>query len=243
MTIIEAMVEGGKASAAPPLGPQLGPLGINIGQVISAINEKTAIFKGMQVPVKIDVNDKTKEFTITVGTPPVSQLIIKEAQIEKGSGNPKDEKVADLRIEQIIKIAKMKEDSLTGVGLKNMVKEVIGTCNSMGVLVEGYPAAEAIKHVEAGEFDKEIKAEKTEISAEELKELEEERKRLAEEMKTRRAEFEARAKQIVDSLSGKSDTEIKKKLHEAKIPEEIIKEVLAGAKKAGTQPEATAKKK
>ena len=234
MTIIEAMIEGGKASAAQPLGPQLGPLGINMATIINAINEKTAPFKGMQVPIKINVNDKTKEFSISVGTPPTSQLIMKESKIEKGSGNPKEDKVADLRIEQIIKIAKMKEDNLTGVSLKTMVKEVIGTCNSMGVMVEGMQARDALREVEAGKFDKEIKAEKTEISAEELKELEEERKRLAEEMKARRAEFESKAKQIIESMSGKSESEIKKKLHEAKIPEEIIKELISAGKKAGS---------
>ena len=90
----------------------------------------------MQVPVKIEVDDKTKEYEISVGTPPTSQLIKKEAGIEKGSGNPKADKVADLKIEQIIKICKMKEDDLSGSTLKMMVKEVIGTCNSMGILVE-----------------------------------------------------------------------------------------------------------
>src|SRR3990167_5702036 len=107
---VDALVEGGKASAAPPLGPALGPLGVNIGQVIAKINEKTKSFSGMQVPVKVRVDKQTKTFDIEVGTPPASSLIKKEAKIEKGSGNPLADKVADLRIENIIKIAKMKED-------------------------------------------------------------------------------------------------------------------------------------
>jgi len=74
---VDAMVEGGKATAAPPLGPALGPLGVNIGQVISEINKKTADFKGVQVPVKIIV-DEDKNVTITVGTPPASALIKQE---------------------------------------------------------------------------------------------------------------------------------------------------------------------
>ena len=95
---VDALIEGGKASAAPPLGPALGPIGVNIGQVISAINQKTAEFKGMQVPVKVIIDKSDKSFTIEVGTPPASALIKKEASIEKGSGNPLADKVADLRI-------------------------------------------------------------------------------------------------------------------------------------------------
>src|SRR3989338_3233947 len=133
---LESLVPGGKATAAPPLGPALGTMGVNIGQVISEINRKTSAFNGMQVPVKVRVDTETKSFEIEVGTPPASSLIIKEAGIEKGSGNPLQDKVADLRIEQIIKIARIKQDNLMGKTLKEKVKEIIGTCNSMGILVE-----------------------------------------------------------------------------------------------------------
>lgn len=228
---VEALVEGGKATAAPPLGPALGPLGLNIGQVIAEINKKTADFKGMQVPIKIIADKATKEFTITVGTPPVSALVKKEAGIEKGAGNPLIDKVADLRIEQIIKIAKMKEDALLGKTMKEKVKEVMGTCNSMGVMVEGQAAKDAIGQVNDGKFDEKIKSGKTELSAEELKAMDEERKRLAEMIKTRRDEFTAKAKAVIESLTGKTNSEIRKKLHEAQIPELIIDE-LAPAEKA-----------
>lgn len=224
--IIEAMVEGGKASAAPPLGPALGPAGVNIGQVIKAINDKTAAFKGMQVPIKVIVEPSTKEFEITVGTPPASALILKEAGIEKGSGSPKEDKVADILIEQVIKIAKMKEDATLGKTLKNKIKEICGTCQSMGVMVEGKPALESINDINAGMFDAEIKSEKTELTDEELKKLEEERKRLAEEIEHRRAEFESRAKQIIAEMAGKEKGAIKAKLKEAGIPDKIIKELM-----------------
>ncbi len=223
---IEALVEGGKATAAPPLGPALGPLGVNIGQVVAEINKKTASFKGMQVPVTVTVDSDTKAFEISVGTPPASALIKKEAGIEKGSGNPKAEKIADLKVEQIIKIAKMKESNLLGKTLKEKVKEIIGTCNSMGVMVEGVGATEAIKQVNQGKFDEEIRTEKTELSTEELKELEEEKKRLAAEIEKRRAEFEKTAKEIVATMQGKTRAEIKAKMVEAKLPAQIIKEFL-----------------
>src|SRR5210317_1996024 len=103
---VEALINGGKASAAPPLGPALGPLGVNIGQVVAEINKKTAAFAGMQVPVTVEVDTDSKEFTIAIGTPPASALIKQEAGIKKGSGKPSEELVADLKVEQLIKIAK-----------------------------------------------------------------------------------------------------------------------------------------
>ena len=91
---VESLVEGGKASAAPPLGPALGPLKINIGQVVAEINKKTAAFAGMKVPIKIIVDTETKEFEVEVGSPPVSELIKKELGLEKGSGTPNKNKIA-----------------------------------------------------------------------------------------------------------------------------------------------------
>ncbi|MFH1133654.1 MAG: 50S ribosomal protein L11 [Nanoarchaeota archaeon] len=229
---VKVMVEGGKATAAPPLGPALGPLGINIGLVVSEINKKTATFKGMQVPVNVTVETDTKEFTITVGTPPASQLILKEAGVQKGSGSPKAEKVADLRIEQIIKIAKMKEDAMLGKTLKEKIKEVIGTCQSMGILVQGVPAHDAIAMVGQGTFDVEIKEEKTELTQEELAQLQEEKRKLAAEIERRRVEFEARAKAILEEMKEKPRGQIKTKMVEAGVPQKIIDELLPVEAKA-----------
>ncbi len=226
---IETLVEGGKATAAPPLGPALGPLGVNIGQVISEINKKTGEFKGMQVPVKIAVNKETKEFSVTVGTPPVSALVKKEAGIEKGSGNPLQDKVADIKIEQAIKISKMKVDSLLGRTPVARVKEVIGTCGSMGVLVEGNDYKTVLREIEGGKFVEKINAGKTELSQEELKHLEEEKKKLQEEMTKRKTEFESKAKAIIEKLTGKPRSEIKAALNEAKIPAAMIEELLPAA--------------
>ncbi|HIH23459.1 TPA: 50S ribosomal protein L11, partial [Candidatus Woesearchaeota archaeon] len=147
---IEALIEGGKASAAPPLGPALGPSGLNVGQVIAEINNKTAAFKGMQVPIKVIFDRTAKTFEVTVGTPPSSALIKKEAGLEKGSGKPHVDHVADLRIEQIIKISKMKDANLHGKTPTDRVMEIIGPCNSMGVMVEGKHARDAMRDVEAG---------------------------------------------------------------------------------------------
>jgi len=235
--VIESLIEGGKATAAPPLGPALGPLGVNIGQVVAEINKKTAEFKGMQVPVKVEVDSDSKEFTISVGTPPASALIKKEANIAKGSGNPLVDKVADLKIEQTIKISKMKEDALLGKDNFSRVKEVIGTCDSMGVLVEGRPAREVITAINKGEFKEKIAAGKTELTAEELKALEEERKRLQKELEEKRTQYEADAKEILEKMSGKSRAEIKAKMVEAKIPAAVFDPLLPVAEaKEGAPP-------
>lgn len=222
---VDALVEGGKASAAPPLGPALGPLGVNIGQVIAKINEKTGEFKGIQVPVKVIV-DEDKSFEIEVGTPPASALIKQEAHIQKGSGAAGSDLVADLKIEQVIKVAKMKGDDLAGMDMFAKVKEVAGTCNSMGVMVEGKSARETIRDVEAGKFDEAIKAERTELSAEALKELEEKKRKLQQEIEQRRAEFTAEAKRIVEQNAGQARATIKAKMVEAKIPATLIEELL-----------------
>ncbi|MBU1198427.1 MAG: 50S ribosomal protein L11 [Nanoarchaeota archaeon] len=242
---VDALIEGGKASAAPPLGPALGPKGVNIGQVVAEINKKTASFNGMQVPVKVTIDTDTKEFTISIGTPPAAGLIKKAAGIKKATGNPL-EHVADLKIEQIIKIAKMKEDALTGKDLKAKVKEIIGTCNSMGIKVEEMHGTDALKAVDAGKFDKEIKEEKTELSAAELKEVEEEKKRMQEELALKKDEFIAKGKSIMAEMEGKESKEIRKAMEEAGLPSPIVQELVPtekeapGAKPGAAKPEAGA---
>jgi len=150
---IKALVEGGKASAGPPLGPALGPLGVNIMQIINAINDKTKQFNGMKVPVKVIVDPKTKNFEIEIGTPPAASLILNELGAEKGSGAPSTHKIGNLTLDQAIKVAKMKQDNLLGRELKQKTKEVIGTCVSLGVTVEGKKPQEIQKAIDAGEFD------------------------------------------------------------------------------------------
>jgi len=150
---IEALVEGGKASAGPPLGPALGPLGVNIMQIINTINDKTKQFDGMKVPVKVIIDPKTKNFEIEVGTPPASSLILNELKLEKGSGSAGTHKIGNLTVEQAIKIAKMKHDNLLGKELKQKTKEVIGTCVSIGVSVEGKTPQEIQKEIDEGKFD------------------------------------------------------------------------------------------
>ncbi|MGO9387592.1 MAG: 50S ribosomal protein L11 [Methanobacterium sp.] len=153
---VEILIDGGKATPGPPLGPAIGPLGINMMQVVEQINQKTADFDGMKVPVKIIVDIGTKEFEIKVGTPPTTALIMDELKIEKGSQDPGQDKVADLKVEQALKIAKMKFDALLSNDYKNAAKEVIGTCVSMGITVEGKDPRELQRDIDQGIYDDEL---------------------------------------------------------------------------------------
>jgi len=150
---IEALVPGGQATAGPPLGPTLGPLGVNVMAIVNKINELTKDFGGMKVPVKIIVDVDTKEFEVEVGTPTTSALIAKELGIEKGSGDPGKQKVGNLTIQQVIKIAKMKRQELLAKNLKKAAKEVLGSCVSMGVTVEGKDPREVQREIDEGKYD------------------------------------------------------------------------------------------
>ena len=150
--VVEVLVAGGKATAGPPIGPALGPLGINVKAVVDDINKKTATFNGMQVPVRIEVDDK-KNFAITVGIPPTTALIKKEVNIEKGSAEPNLKAVGDLPMEAAVRIAQMKRNDMLSYDLKHAVKEVIGTCVSMGVNVDGKRPKEVLAAIDAGTYD------------------------------------------------------------------------------------------
>lgn len=150
---ISALVSGGEASAGPPLGPALGPMGINVLQVVNTINEKTKEFHGMKVPVKVDVDPDTKKFSVEVGVRPTTALIAKEANISKGSGTAGKDFVGNISMEAIVKIAKMKIDISYATSLKSSVKEIIGSCVSSGIKVENKPAREIYPDLMAGKFD------------------------------------------------------------------------------------------
>jgi len=152
---VEALVPGGKASAGPPLGPALGPLGVNVAQVVAKINEQTKDLNGMQVPVKIKVKSRT-EFEIEVGTPPTSALILKEIGVEKGTGDKTV--VGNLTMEQVLKIANVKRKGLLSKTLKNAAREVIGTAGSLGATIDGMPSKEAQAAVVSGKYDEILEA-------------------------------------------------------------------------------------
>ena len=147
------LVEGGKATGGPPIGPALGPLGLNVMQVVRTINQLTKDFAGMRVPVKVTVDIEKKTFEVEVGTPTTAALIVKELKLTKGAHQPGHEVIGNLTMEQVIKIAQVKMKDMKTKTLKAAVKTVLGTALSMGVTVEGKSPKEVQKEVDEGVYD------------------------------------------------------------------------------------------
>jgi large subunit ribosomal protein L11 len=121
--------------------------------IVNKINEITKEYAGMKVPVKISVDTEDKTFEVTVGTPTASALIVAELKVEKGSGTPNTVKIGDLTMEQILKIAKIKGPQLLAPTVKKATKELLGTCVSLGVTVEGKDPRDVQKEVDAGNYE------------------------------------------------------------------------------------------
>jgi large subunit ribosomal protein L11 len=149
---IEVLVPGGEANPGPPLGPELGPTPVNVQDVVQQINDETAAFDGMEVPVTVEYEDDGS-FTISVGVPPTAELVKDEAGFETGSGEPQKNFVADLDVEQVKKIAEQKSSDLLSYDSFNAAKEVVGTCTSLGVTIEGNDPREFKERMEDGEYD------------------------------------------------------------------------------------------
>ncbi|SFR59869.1 50S ribosomal protein L11 [Halogeometricum limi] len=154
---IEVLVPGGEANPGPPLGPELGPTPVNVQDVVQEINEQTAAFDGMEVPVTVEYDDDGS-FSIEVGVPPTAELIKDEAGFETGSGEPQENFVADLSIDQVKKIAEQKSSDLLSYDTKNAAKEVVGTCTSLGVTIEGNNPREFKKRIDDGDYDDQLAA-------------------------------------------------------------------------------------
>jgi large subunit ribosomal protein L11 len=174
---VKSMVEGGKAVPGPPLGPALAEAKVNIGQAISAINEKTKEFKGMKVPIEVIIDTDTKEFEIKVGTPPVSALVKKELGLDKlaktpwtvpkpkeaaegeeaAPAEPEKPFEASLTFDQIVNITKAKMENMGAKDLKHGVKQIIGSLVSMGVKVEDKHPKEIQKEIDEGKWNEKLK--------------------------------------------------------------------------------------
>jgi large subunit ribosomal protein L11 len=149
---IEVLVAGGEADPGPPLGPELGPTPVDVQAVVQEINEETAAFDGMEVPVTIEYEDDGS-FTIEVGVPPTAELVKDEAGFDTGSGEPQEDFVADITIEQLKKIAEQKSSDLLSYDIRNSAKEVAGTCVTLGVTIDGEDARTFKERLDGGEYD------------------------------------------------------------------------------------------
>ena len=151
--IISALVTGGEASSGPPLGPSLGPMGVNIMQVIGSINEKTIEFKGMKIPVTVSVDSDTKKWEIEVGIPSASALLLTEAGLQKGSGTSGTEWVGEVTVDSIAKVANVKLESSYATSLKSVAKQIVGTCGSLGIKIDGKTPKEFTTEMNEGKWD------------------------------------------------------------------------------------------
>jgi large subunit ribosomal protein L11 len=150
---VSALVVGGEANAGPPLGPALGPLGVNVMAIVKQINELTKDYAGMRVPIKINVETETKQFNVEVGIPTASALIVKESGVAKGSATPKSVVAGNLNIDSLVKIARAKMPQSYGAGIKSVAKEIAGSCVSMGITIEGKPAKDFLEEVKQNKWD------------------------------------------------------------------------------------------
>ncbi len=221
---IKLLVEGGNMKPGPAIAQKIGPLGINMGKIIQDVNSATQNFKGLKVPVEVDVDTKTKDFEITVGSPPVSELIKKELGIDKASGEQKKESAGNLAIEQAIKVAKTKHSHMLDRDLKSAVKSVVGSCVSLGVLVESKEAKDVEKEIDEGKYDKEISGEKTEVGKEKKKKLEKEFK-----------EIQKKQKELIKKEEEEKEEEEAKKEEGEEEGEEEAVEGEGGEKKEGEE--------
>ena len=133
--IIKLQIPAGKATPAPPVGPALGASGVNIMQFVKEFNDRTANQPGMRIPVVITVNPKDKSFTFVTKVPPVADLLLKAAKIEKGSAKPNRDKVATVTKATVQEIAKQKMQDLNAASLDAAISMVKGTARSMGIVV------------------------------------------------------------------------------------------------------------
>jgi len=132
---IKLQIPAGAANPAPPVGPALGQKGVNIMEFCKQFNARTQSEAGMIIPVVITVFSD-KSFTFVTKTPPAAVLLLKEAKLQKGSGEPNRNKVGTVTMEQVRKIAELKKPDLNSVDLEGATRMVMGTARSMGIVVE-----------------------------------------------------------------------------------------------------------
>jgi large subunit ribosomal protein L11 len=154
--VVKALVTGGSASGGPPIGPAVGPTGINIKDVIDKINEETQMFKGLSVPVRIICDPETKQFEIFIETPSTASLLMKELGASQGSSNCIEEKIGDLTFEQIKSVVEAKKDTFLEKTYKAAVKSVLGTALSVGATIEGEDPRTIQQRIDNGEYDEQL---------------------------------------------------------------------------------------
>ncbi|WP_054697903.1 50S ribosomal protein L11 [Syntrophomonas palmitatica] len=129
---VSLQIAAGKATPAPPVGPALGPFGINIMGFCKEYNAKTAEKTGFIIPVEITIYED-RSFTFVLKSPPASDLLKKAANVEKGSGEPNKKKIGKVSRAKLVEIAETKKEDLNAADLEAAVRMIEGTARSMGL--------------------------------------------------------------------------------------------------------------
>ncbi len=133
--VVKLQIPAGKANPAPPIGTALGPQGINIMQFVKEYNERTANQVGSIIPAEITIYED-RSFTFITKTPPVADLLMKAAGIEKGSATPNKAKVGTVSRAKVREIAEQKLKDLNVIDVEGAERTVEGTARSMGITIE-----------------------------------------------------------------------------------------------------------
>lgn len=155
--VVKALVTGGSASGGPPIGPAVGPTGINIKDVVDEINKQTTVFRGLTVPVRIECDPETKQFEIFIETPSTASLLLKEAGVEKGSSACSEEKIGNLTLDQVQNVVEAKREKFLDKTYKAALKTVLGTALSAGLTVEGEDPRVIQERINNGDYDEKIR--------------------------------------------------------------------------------------
>lgn len=147
------IVEGGKATPGPPIGPTLSPYKINVVEVVNAINNATKDYEGLPVPVEVTIDTDTRKFEVRVGIPTTTALLMKAAGAKEPTGDPAHKKIGDISFEEVVKIAILKKEQLTAKTLKSAVKTILGSARSIGITVDGKDPKEITRLIDQGHYD------------------------------------------------------------------------------------------
>jgi large subunit ribosomal protein L11 len=154
---LKFIVEGGRATPGPPIGPSLSPYKVNVVEVVNKINELTKEYEGLPIPVEIEIDVDTRKFEVRVGIPTTTALLMKAAGAKEPTGDPVHKKIGNVSFEDIVKIAIMKKSQLTSKTLKGAVKTILGTARSIGITVDGKDPKEVTRLVDQGFYDDVLK--------------------------------------------------------------------------------------
>ncbi|MBR9681531.1 MAG: 50S ribosomal protein L11 [Candidatus Altiarchaeota archaeon] len=145
MKTLVFQIPAGEATPGPPLGTVLGPLGVPTPQIVAKMNEITKEFKGMKMPVILKVDMVTKKFEVEVGSPPTAGLIKKVIGLDKGTADGST--VADITMDQVKEVVKQKIKFMNAPDEKAAIKEVLGTCKSIGLTVDGKSVVDVLSEL------------------------------------------------------------------------------------------------